>query len=208
MSLDRPTVVVRALVPDDQNSAVAVVARGMRDNPINVAVFGDDPDRRLHCNQRLFRALFGVMTAQTRLVALDGDTVVGAAGIAPPGSCQPTGGERLRFLPTVLSLGPRTAMRMSRWLSAWAKHDLEEPHSHLGPLAIDPPLQGHGIGTQMLAHYCRSLDESGLVGYLETDKELNVRLYERHGFTVTGENTVLDVHCWYMRRRSPASSTS
>ena len=50
-------------------------------------------------------------------------------------------------------------------------------------------------------NYSIFLAEDGLlVGYLETDKAINVTLYERHGFVVTADEDVLGVHCWYMRR--------
>jgi len=39
-----------------------------------------------------------------------------------------------------------------------------------------------------------------LVASLETDKAVNVTLYQRHGFVVTAEEDVLGVHCWYLRR--------
>lgn len=35
---------------------------------------------------------------------------------------------------------------------------------------------------------------------VETDKEVNVRLYQRHRYEVIGEEPVLGVKCWYMRR--------
>ncbi len=43
-------------------------------------------------------------------------------------------------------------------------------------------------------------EELGLVGNLETDKAVNVGWYQRFGFEVTDENTVLGVPCWYQRR--------
>ena len=77
-----------------------------------------------------------------------------------------------------------------------------ESHSHFGPLAVDAHLQGQGIGTAILAEYERRLDQSGQVGYLETDRYENVRLYERYGFEVIGEEAVIGVPNWFMRREA------
>ena len=85
----------------------------------------------------------------------------------------------------MLAIGPRRAARAGSWFATWAKHDLDEPHVHLGPLAVDAHLQGRGIGTPLVAEHCRRLDEAGEIGYLETDKEQNVGFYERHGFEVS-----------------------
>jgi GNAT superfamily N-acetyltransferase len=197
---NRPVVDARALVPSDVDAAADLLARSMQDNPINVAVYGDDPVRRQRATRRLFGTLLRTMTSQTPVVALDGDALVGVAGIAPPGTCQPSGSQRLRFVPGVVAAGPRTAARMGKWLNAWAARDPHEPHSHFGPFAVGRRLQGRGVGTQILQWYCRQVDETGLVAYLETDKAINVTLYERHGFVVTAEEDVLGVHCWYMRR--------
>jgi predicted N-acetyltransferase YhbS len=85
-------------------------------------------------------------------------------------------------------------------MNAWATHDLDEPHVHLGPLAVDAHLQGQGIGSEIMREHCRRLDADGLVGYLETDKPQNVRFYERSGYELIGEAAVLDVTNWFMRR--------
>jgi len=78
--------------------------------------------------------------------------------------------------------------------------DPSEPHVHLGPIGVEPALQGHGIGSQMLAVYCEQLDLTGDAGYLETDKPENVRLYERFGFEVRSHAFVLGVQNWFMWR--------
>lgn len=121
-------------------------------------------------------------------------------GVAPVGTCQPTAAQRLRLLPTLIALGPRTAARVGRWISIWAGHDPDEPHVHLGPLAVDAHLQGQGIGTLIVQEHCRRLDAAREVGYLETDKTENVRFYERFDFEVVGEAPVLGVPNWFMRR--------
>jgi hypothetical protein len=47
---------------------------------------------------------------------------------------------------------------------------------------------------------CTSLDAEGRIGWLETDKERNVRFYEALGFEVVDSSTILDVRTWYMCR--------
>jgi len=88
-----------------------------------------------------------------------------------------------------------------KWLGAWSKHDLEERHWHLGPVAVDAHLQGKGIGSKLMQAFCAQMDAVGEVAYLETDKESNVRFYERFGFEVVGEEEVLGVPNWFMIRR-------
>ena len=184
--------------------AVAVLARGMRDNPVHVAAWGPDPERRRRIIERLFSALFRVMTAQQPLCVLREGRVVAATGVAPAGTCQPTARQAAGMAPPLLAMGPRRAARTARWIRTWSKRDPEEPHVHLGPLAVDAHLQGQGIGSALLTEHCRRLDGAREVGYLETDKPENVRFYARQGFETVGEEPVLGVVTWYMRR-SPAA---
>jgi GNAT superfamily N-acetyltransferase len=125
------------------------------------------------------------------------------AGMAAPGRCQPTGRDRLKLAPAMLAAGTAVP-RMARWIGAWAKRDPKRLHSHFGPFAVDLDLQGKGIGSQLLAEYCRQLDGTGTVSYLETDKPENVRLYERFGFTVTEHAQVIGVDNWFMVREPRA----
>jgi predicted N-acetyltransferase YhbS len=74
------------------------------------------------------------------------------------------------------------------------------PHSHLGPLAVDTHLQGQGIGSRIMEEYCRRLDATGVLGYLETDKPENVPFYERFGYATVEHADVLGVPNWFMRR--------
>jgi ribosomal protein S18 acetylase RimI-like enzyme len=194
------SVEVRDLRRDEVPEAVGVLARGMRDNPLHVAAYGDDPERRLRCHARLVAGVFRAFPAQQPICAVRDGTLLGVTGVAPVGTCQPTGAQRLRLLPSVLALGPRTAARVGRWISKWTARDPDEEHVHLGPLAVDAPLQGQGIGSLIMREHCRRLDASKEVGYLETDKPENVRFYERFGFEVVGEEPVLGVPNWFMRR--------
>ncbi len=184
----------------DIPEAVAVLARGMRDNPVHVAAWGPDPERRRRIIERLFGGLFRVFTAQTPICVRRDGRIVAATGIAPAGTCQPTPRQALGLAPTIVRLGPRRASRTRRWIRAWTERDPDEPHVHLGPLAVDAHLQGQGIGTVLLAEYCRRLDAAREVGYLETDKAENVRFYTKQGFETIEEAEVLGVPNWFMRR--------
>ena len=178
-----------------------MLARGMRDNPLNVAAYGADPERRQRSLERMFTTLFRVFGAQRPLCALDGEALVGVAGVAPAGTCQPTAAQRLRFLPSMISVGPGPASRVGRWLAAWGERDPAQPHSHLGPVAVEPKLQGRGIGGQLMRAYCRRLDAAGEVSFLETDKRENVSFYERHGYAVIAQADVIGVPNWFMIRQ-------
>ncbi len=105
----------------------------------------------------------------------------------------------------MLSTGPGSLVRAIRLSTAWGKLDPKEPHSHLGPLAVDAHLNGRGIGTQILHAYCRRLEEANETGYLETETEDNVRLYSRFGFKVIAEERVIGVPNWFMRRPADRS---
>jgi len=105
----------------------------------------------------------------------------------------------------MLPTGPGSLLRLLRLSGAWGRLDPKEPHSHLGPLAVDAHLKGRGIGSQVLHAYCRRLDEVNLTGYLETETEDNVRFYTRFGFQVIAEQRVIGVANWFMRRPSEAS---
>jgi ribosomal protein S18 acetylase RimI-like enzyme len=189
----------------EMEEAVGVIVRAMRDNPNIVAAFGQDPGMR---HRRLLR-LFGAMAAvevpgrdRDMLAARGPDgSILGVCGMMPPGRCQPGPGRQLRLLPTLVALGPRGAGRTMSWLGTWSKHDPHERHWHLGPVSVDAHLQGMGVGSMLMQVFCKRMDEAGEAAYLETDKEINVRFYEKFGFEVTGEDEVLGVRNWYMFRR-------
>jgi GNAT superfamily N-acetyltransferase len=191
---------IRVLEPRDVPAAALVAARGMRDNPLHLAAIGDDPQRRVKVMQRIFTRMFP-LSGRVALVAWQDQRLVGVAGSAVPGRCQPSGLDRLKLAPAMLAAGSALP-RMGKWVGAWAKRDPEQVHSHFGPFSVDLDVQGRGIGSQLLGRYCRDLDEIGAVSYLETDKRENVRLYERFGFVVTDQADVIGVPNWFMQREA------
>jgi predicted N-acetyltransferase YhbS len=87
-----------------------------------------------------------------------------------------------------------------RLVTTAARYGCEIVGPDVGPVAVDPHLQGLGIGSDLMRALCRRMDAAGEEAYLETDKEINVRFYERFGFEVVGEEDVLGVPGWIMLR--------
>lgn len=203
-----PSFELRPLAAENLSSAARRCARAMRDNPLHRRVFGGDPDRRERRLCHFFSAVLPWIERHGKLIAADANgKTLGIIGILPPRTCRPTITEQLRMLPAVSrSFAPLTPLRMRRWLAAWRKEDPTEPHWHLGPLAVDPLYQGLGIGTALLLDALERVDAAGGIAYLETDKEANVRFYERFGFVTTASMPVVGAQTWFMRRPGAATS--
>ena len=190
---------VRDLGHEELDLGAGVAARGMRDNPMSVAVLGGDPRHRLRRLDRMYRAYLPLMK-HAPLAARRSGHVVGVVGTAPPGTCTLTLPETIRVALKVRSARPREVSRTMRWLGDWHERDLDEPHWHLGPVAAEAGMRGMGIGSQMMEVFCARMDASGDVAYLETDKPENVAFYEGFGFQAIDDDEVLDTPNWFMRR--------
>ena len=194
---------IRELQPSEITEAAKLLSRGMNDNPINVAVFGSDAGRRQATLARFFLAAMQGTFRRGKLVGAFSDGIMlGVCAMTPAGKCQPDLVEKLRMLPVLLGgNSPRVLMRVSSWVGEWARRDPAEPHWHLGPVAVDAGLRGKGIGGAMVADFCSRVDAIMSIAYLETDKKENVPFYERFGFVVTAEGSVLGIPNWFMTRR-------
>ncbi len=191
---------IRDLGRGEADDAVALLARGMGDNPLNVAAHGENSERRRSL-ERVFGALLRIVSTQQPIGGFHEKRLVAVAGTSSPGGCQLNVIQQLRFLPEIVAIGPGASWRVRSWLPAWRGHDPDQPHSHLGPLAVDPDLRSRGVGDQIMSEYCRRLDCADQLSYLETDKAENVPFYERHGYAVIGEAKVIGVPNWFMSRQ-------
>ncbi len=198
---------IRELQVSDSKDAAGVFARAMRDNPLNIAAWQVEDDAR----QKILASFYEsagprLFNRGSMLGAFQRGTLVGVCIVHPPGQCQPGNTEKLWILSTLLRSGNLMAMpRMFQWAGAWNQHDPQEPHWHIGGLAVDPPFQGQGIGGQLMTAFCERVDECHGKAYLETDKSKNVGFYQKYGFQVHSESQVLGVPNWFMMRPSQNS---
>ena len=59
-------------------------------------------------------------------------------------------------------------------------HPKDNRSWYLAVLAVDPAFQRRGLGSIMVKHVNRILDEKGFQGFLETSNPKNISLYQRH----------------------------
>ncbi len=197
---------LRELKREELEVAAEVVGRAMADNPMAVAIFGNDRRRRARGNQRFFDTVLK-SRVKPPLVACSGDRIVGVLASEPPGTCKPPLKKQLKMVPRLIGVGrPGDMYRGLVYVRERERHDLGEKHWHLGPVAVDPSSQGGGIGSKLLESFCAEMDSGQEVSFLETEKPENVRLYERFGFEVIDESKPLGVKQWFMRR-APGCST-
>jgi ribosomal protein S18 acetylase RimI-like enzyme len=197
-------VVVNDVARREMPSVAGVLGRGYRDAPLTRAIYGDDPVQRLRAAGRVMGARVSVMNLPL-LVARRGDVIIGVCGMAPPGSCQPSVAQRMRFAPVLARGGPRALKKTLQMAAEWEKYHPEERHWHLGPVAVEPGFQGKGVGGQMVARFCALVDAEREKSWLETDKAESARFFERFGFVTVDEAEVLGVPNWFMRREPAAS---
>jgi GNAT superfamily N-acetyltransferase len=188
---------VRGLRETEVARAGAVAARALRDNPLmTYSVPGDGLDRL-----QIAYDTFGDRIQPGMIGALVGGHVIGIAGANAPGGCiAATATPELRTMPGVSPAEAVGYDRARHTVSVMCDHDLDERHIHVGPVGVEPGVQGLGVGSAMLRRICDLLDADGEVAWLETDKPENVPFYRRHGFDVDVEERRLGFPIWFMRR--------
>jgi ribosomal protein S18 acetylase RimI-like enzyme len=179
--------------------AASVVATAMLNNPLHLAVFKSNDEKSHGMQAKLFAKVFGLSSCNI-VVAKHSEKIVGVMNYYLPGKCQVTTIKTITMLPGLIAILGSKLPGVLEWKTTWARHDPQSPHLHFGPLAVLPNMQHRGIGSALLNHFCRIADAQKVNAYLETDKEENVRLYEKFDFNVIGTNMVCRVTNWFMRR--------
>lgn len=176
---------VRKYTPAEGAQLTAVMARAFDDDPIANWFAAQDSKRA--------RRIHDFMTVGLRITARNDeiyttDGIQGGACWAPPGKWKMGMVQQLGLLPAMVRTATlRRVPAIMAGLAAIEKKHPHEPHWYLLALGVEPELQGHGIGTQLMAPVLERCDREGTPAYLESSKERNVPLYERNGFRVTEE---------------------
>lgn len=158
-----------------------MLARAFADDPIMNWSFPRAGDKGL---RRMFGSLMQKIFFRDGVVYCSEDLAAGAMW-APPGTWPLDLRRQLRLVPSTLPLLGTNLPRAARWMQLVEAVHPREPHWYLAVLGTDPPSQGKGKGSAVMAPVLQRCDAEGLPSYLESSKEANVAFYVRHGFEVT-----------------------
>lgn len=140
-------------------------------------------DAYLSNYRQLINAYCGVSVAEGATFVAD--DLGGAALWMPPGLAVDE--EKLGAF-VVDSIRPQI---QEDFMALMAEMDRYHPHDYpcwyLAVIGVDGYHQGKGLGSLLLKHTTRMLDESGTTAYLESSNPANISLYQRHGFEIMGE---------------------
>jgi ribosomal protein S18 acetylase RimI-like enzyme len=175
------------------SEASRVLSEAMLNVPLHIAVFQGHGEKERKIIENMFFELLSDLPGITFLARINRQIV----GVMRMKSC--SGSEVSNEHAQTKELN-NLDWRKSQWLYEWARHDPLDQHWHLGPVGVLPSHQRKGIGTKLLSRFCQEVDACLAPAYLETDRDKNVRFYERFGFEVVKETEIFDVKSRYMWR--------
>jgi len=181
---------IRPFARADLSATVATLARAFDQDPVMMWIFPDERMRRRRLPSFFASSLRGIPRAGGAEVAVLGGRVLGAAVWLAPGAWRPPLWRQVVALPGVaLRLGSRLPAASTTYGALLRVHP-ERPHWYLSGIGTDPPMQGTGVGSNLLRSRLVRCDADRLPAYLESSNERNVPFYERHGFKVIGELSI------------------
>lgn len=194
-----PGVEVRLAVPADVPRLAGVLSRALAGDPMVVEPMAGGPDVPAR-----IEAMFGLIDTE---FAREGWVWSAAGGLGvmvlwPPDAAareaELTAGMVSRLAPLFGDGGVRYRAMWS-WIEAAVP---DEPHWMLDQLAVDPAVQGRGIGGALVRHAVALADSGGAPVIIETGNERNLAYYARFGFRVFADGSApLDgPRIWFLRR--------
>jgi len=203
MSLEeKPTIEIETLQPSEIAKASVLLSHAYNPTPITCAALGGQSEKQRSLLETGFKM---ELKKGTVFCAKENEKILGVMRFVEYPECKKEFLlQGLDLLPALLVLRGK-ALRLRKWGSIWAKNHPDKPHCHLETIGVLPERQGQGIGSLLLGHFCTYVDQLKQAAYLETDQPKNVRFYERFGFKIVEEASVLTVPNWFMWRDAVSS---
>jgi ribosomal protein S18 acetylase RimI-like enzyme len=198
LRLDAPDAHVRSVRREELRAFYDVLARAFEDDPVSTFLFPHAPSR----HRRLIAFYRTMMPAMAEHGRMDTDAAVRGGAIWQAPDPPLPGPFRMlsMLLRSALVLRGRARAGLALGQALEAAHE-RESHWYLAVLGTAPEHQGRGVGSALMRPVLERCDRDGVLAYLESSKERNLRFYEHHGFEVLDEVRVPGGPAvWPMRR--------
>jgi ribosomal protein S18 acetylase RimI-like enzyme len=193
-------ITVERLQPNEIMAAATVLSHAFLTQPNFIATWHRQDEYVRRRLETVFKIAILERPFSNLWAARRNGQILGVVNMTEWPRCQLSPLEILRLTPRMLMTYGTCLHRAMKIQSVWGKHDPRRQHWHLGPIGVLPHTQHLGIGTRMLENCCEIVDQRSDAAYLETDRAINVTLYERFGFEVIAEELILGVPNWFMWR--------
>ena len=197
MNLD--DIVIRKMLPTEVEIVAKVDSIAYQNDPIIVAIHQSNSEE---ARMKREKNLIGMYTnnPQETYVASHNDKIVGLIRSFPClglfKQLEYADGEHEHILQNRIE-DLTHEQRQKWWLMTMKKHDLQVPHSHVGPFAVLPEYQGKGVGSLLFEDY---LGRTKGTLYLETFTDSNAGFYQKRGYTLIETDDVLGMKGYFLRK--------
>lgn len=183
----------------DEHWLADVFARAFWDDPVFTWLH-PEPRTRYTALRRFFSAELASGRKHGRTVTTT--DLAAVAHWARPGHWKSTPLQTARMMPAALLMSSRPKAGLTLMTTMERAHPTE-PHWYLATVGSDPCRRGTGAGRAVIDAVLADCDRDGIPAYLESSKPENVPYYERFGFKVTSEVSVLDSPTLALMWRDP-----
>ena len=191
---------IRTASIHDVARIASALGRAFLDDPVFVWAI-PERDRR----QAVLPSFFTLFTAAFQRHGHVYRTADGTAAAlwAPPGVIAVGDDEAEAFGAALEEICGGDAARMIAISAVLEENHPHDPVWYLNFVGVEPAGQGRGLGSALLEHVLVVADRDRASAYLDATSTRNRALYERHGFTVTGELVVPDGPSFWPMWREP-----
>jgi GNAT superfamily N-acetyltransferase len=175
-----PVTSVNVILPSDRDRAISTLTLAFASDPVVRWVF---QDAHVYATlfPRIIEAFAGPAFEQGTAFSLQGYAAV--ALWLPPGV-----GSDDATMSALIDEGAADSARpdVDGFFGQMGESHPSFEHWYLPLAGVDPPAQGHGLGSTLLRHALEGCDRDGLPAYLEATSPRSRDLYARHGFAEIG----------------------
>jgi ribosomal protein S18 acetylase RimI-like enzyme len=189
--MTQPKVAVSRAQYDDHARIGTALGAAFADDPVFGWLIPPDVSRRDERLAAFFTSIARSYLRRDKHVFLASADAGGALWSAPGSWSLPMTEVARETRSAVFSFGRNVTRALRCQLEIESKHPKDPEHWYLGYLGVAPDHQGQGIGAAMLREVTEQADAAGTPAYLESSNERNLTLYERHGFRVVEDFSLL-----------------